>query len=355
MPATRTTLLQAVAASPQLIKFVPSAAAVTSLRTSVDGRMVVAGDRDGHVQVLDYSGAVMFSATMSGPITAVAVDSSGGTVVAATMTTVAFWDRHHQQAGARLVELPNPVLDAAVDEKLGGIAVLQSRPDAGGAQLIGRVQILDQRTLTTRAAMDVDVGSADFFPTEDPRPHLAVGADGQVHVASGACDRVSLNEFDLTPTKVVRQVCTPVNRYIEAASAAGTSGAWVHVGGYGEVHEGDSAKPRGFVNLPVDQPEVLAISPNGDRLAVSQGDVIYLARPSADEATATTTVRLEGTSGISAIEFLAGDRLVSAGIGGLALWDTATPGPLARPAGVRTPDTVGFIDAPSLQLCSCSA
>ena len=228
--------------------------------------------------------------------------------------------------------------------------MLQSRADVGGTQLIGRVQILDQRTLTIRASTDIDVGLADFFPTEDPRPHIAIGADRQVHVASGACNRVSLNAIDLTLTKTTQEVCVPANRYIEAASAAATSGAWVHVGGHGEVYRGDSAKPQAFANLPVDQPEVLAISPDAGRLAVTQGDVIYVGRPTEDEAAAMATVSLEGTSGISAVEFLAEDRLVSAGIGGLALWDTAMPGPLARPAGVQTPDAIGFIDAPSLQL-----
>lgn len=349
---TRSALMQATAASPQLVKILPTETKVTSLSTSARGDEVVAGDQDGGVRVFDDSGNMEFAvAEAPAPVSVVAIDSSGLWLVAGNDRQLAIWDRREPNSLPRLVPVGGPVIDVGLSDSGRQLAVLESRSDELSENVIGQVSLLTTEKLKILAHTDLDVGSANYTPIENPRPHIAFGSEMALNVASGACNRISMRSPDLMIiTSAVSTTCTPANRYIEASSPAATSGAY-SIFDIVEVFMSAHPDAQRFARIPLDDKgELLSISRDAKRVAVVQSDAIFVTPTSEAPPVAADAIRLTGASGITSVEFLNRTRLVSAGEGGLQLWDTARIGALVQQTGLNTPDVVGFIDRPSIHL-----
>ncbi len=349
---TRSALLQASVASPHLQLFLPTDAKVTSLKTSANGDEFVVGSQDGRVRLFDESGGVRF--TVSGvpaPVTVTAIDPSGSWLVAGNDRQLLIWDRNAPDSQPRVVPVPGPLIDVELSGSGQQLAVLGSRATERGGNVIGRVSLFDTKKLDNSSHAEIDIGSADYISIENPVPHVSFSSESMLHVWSGACNRVVLRSPDLMTAVSVpeRELCTPANRFIETSSPSATSGAYFILGTV-EIFLGANPTTRRSAALPVDKAELLSISRDANQVAVVQSGSIFVAPTSETPPSAADAVRLDGASGITRVEFLRGNRLVSAADGGLQLWDTTAVGPLVQRTGLTTPEIVGFINRPSMEL-----
>src|SRR6202042_2706642 len=91
-PQARAALCATVQADPQVQRFLMAPGPVSALAISPDGRVVVAGTRNGWVRGWDLARFTPVSyGRMGGPVTAVAVSADGATVAAATGRSARTW------------------------------------------------------------------------------------------------------------------------------------------------------------------------------------------------------------------------------------------------------------------------
>ena len=98
-PQARAALFATVQADPQVQRFLVAPGPVSALAISPDGRVIVAGTRNGWVRGWNLSRFTPVSyGRMGGPVTGVAVSADGTTVAAATGRSARIWVRGHQVA-----------------------------------------------------------------------------------------------------------------------------------------------------------------------------------------------------------------------------------------------------------------
>ncbi|WP_157172857.1 TIR domain-containing protein [Nocardia exalbida] len=127
-PRSHAALLRANTAGPKVARYVAAPADVTVLRSSADGRTVVAGLADGQVVTWVPGDPMTESVTrLPGPIRSLAVAADGRTVLATDGTSIALW-RHDSGApdlgapderGAEVVAISESGRFGAVDRRIG--------------------------------------------------------------------------------------------------------------------------------------------------------------------------------------------------------------------------------------------
>ncbi|MFC4590133.1 TIR domain-containing protein [Sphaerisporangium corydalis] len=321
-PQTRSALFQAVAADPYLVAQTPTGGRVTALAGSADGRVAVAGTTGGRLIRWDVSGRTTTTVTAGNrPITSVAVSADGGRVVAADGGAVVLWDagrapRRIPLAGPDLVAVsPSGRLAAAGATGRAGFTLLDGRSGAvlrhGWTGLdLSVIGLPDDATVTLASA----TGRWRWLSAET----LAItGGSDEFRTPAGGYVFGFAPGMEYAGFMKYRSVTVWPMRRPTAAGSDGTLSA----------------------TLPVTQPELLAVSRDGTRAAASGGDVLYVDDLSTEAGSVPQPRRLSGHGRVGALTFLgAGDRIVAAADGMLAMWDLTRPSALARPPFVDMPE-----------------
>ncbi len=255
-----------------------------------DGSQIVAGMRNGELQVLDTAtGAVLDSATVGDRITAVGVAPDGKSVCAGTSSGILYlWDRKAPPQ-AQFQKADSGIRAVALDE-MGRVTGSHYRPEASG---------FTTRALPRASRPGAGFPQARYVSSGDPEASLELALiQGGTRLA--VCDGSAVRLLDPR------------------------TGETVH-------------------DIPVLRPRSLAFSPDGNRLAVGRnsGVEIWKLWP------LSGPIALTGHEGdVIGLSYLKdGKTLLTVGEDGAAiLWDLATclPRQTIRNLAVRAPPPVWF-------------
>jgi hypothetical protein len=136
-PQARAALFATVQADPQVQRFLVAPGPVSALAISPDGRVIVAGTRNGWVRGWDLARFTPVSyGRMDGPVTAVAVSADGTTVAAATGRSARTWV-HGRMVASRSAPPGTPFTAAGVSPS-GRFAAFAAFPDLDVLSTPGR-------------------------------------------------------------------------------------------------------------------------------------------------------------------------------------------------------------------------
>jgi len=303
---TRAALFEAVTASPQLDRYLEVGGEVSALAASADGRVAVAGTRDGRVVRLDLAGGRTEHKVAESAVTAVATSADGGVVAAHAESRRLRWD---VRTGA--------VQDVGTDRrKKGEIAVSPSgRFTAVRAEADGRAQVSVHDGQTGRVTEREDT-PLDLFWLRMP--------DDETLVEISFTTWVRRSPASLDVVSAAQGYAMPANGFWVGLSANGEH--------FGYSSEGDTRLWRTTAPsfdyqsheavLPAGRadPAAVAITDDGTRTAVADAGAIFVydvKGPAAGER-----ARLEGNVETPFVAFLGDkDHLVSASRDRLVLWD----------------------------------
>ena len=311
---TRHALFEAVTASPRLVRFQDAGATVTALASSGDGRTVVLGLDSAKVLIWRPDGTVAPRRVLrlGNPVSAVAVDRTGG-VVAATD------GRRVEQIGVPFsYEVPDGLraTDVAVSPS-GATTVIYEQGDASPGRLV-----------VVSGGQAVPVADADNGPGDQ---RITYSDENTVTLfnAGGQWKRL-----ELAPVPEViqeRSLGFGVHDYAAAMSADGdtvtyTNSAahvplWHPSSGVGPV---DFDRPDLIGESAGRSPNGMALSADGSMLAVADGGTIYVSQTHSPTTEGSPPEALTGNAVLEPglMEFLGSQpRLVSASGRRVALWD----------------------------------
>ena len=136
-PQARAALFATVQADPQVQRFLVAPGPVSALAISPDGRVIVAGTRNGWVRGWNLAGFTPVSyGRMDGPVTGVAVSADGTTVAAATGLSARTWI-HGRLAASRSAPPGTPFTAVGVSPS-GRFAAFAAFPDLDVLSTPGR-------------------------------------------------------------------------------------------------------------------------------------------------------------------------------------------------------------------------
>jgi WD40 repeat protein len=348
---TYAALLRAVTASPQFRRFIAVSSLITSLNTSADGDSFIVGTDDGQVEVFDDRGDRLFHAVGApSPVLLTAVDDSASHVVAGNRNELKVWDVSNSERLPRSVPEGGANAAAAISSDGTRLAVANFAEADGTTAVLGGVAVvqISDLGLVGRARLNLGVYERPVSG-EDTGIHMRFADDLSLTVGVGPCDEV---EADPSATSVIprRETCSlPANGLITSSASSGSAGGYF-IGGEITVFANDDPEGSLFARSPVEEADLMTVDPDLTRVAVSQSGVIHVSPLSRSQGTPAESTELRGASGVRRVEFLRGDLIVSAGDGGLQIWDTGTAGPLVHDTGIALPDSIGFVDAPVLKL-----
>lgn len=334
-PQTRAALLQVVAASPHLVKYLQVGSQVTALAGSADGGVATAGTADGDLVWFDTATGQRAEVRASrGSITDVALSADGRVVVAASGSKAVIWKVGQRQVTT--VEAGHLVNSVAVSPS-GRLAAVLDNAGTPSASLIIRD---DHSSKVIRASVPGSYTSIGF-PGESSLS-LIEGLVAQLREAP------SLRVISTSPVIP----CLPAGGYVLGTSP---NGKYVGFAKAGYVTVWPAEKCLSSVVNAIAAVRVasgLEISPDGKSVALVASGTIYVARLSgrAGLPPASDVTQLTGGGDITAVKFLGGSdgQLVSSSGTSLELWDLRQNSRLGHSTGISIPDagTVGL--APSL-------
>jgi WD40 repeat protein len=275
---TRAALFTAGTSSPHLVRFLDAGAKVEQVASSSDVRSVVAGLADGRVLLWPRGeGEPRELFRLSRRISSLGIDSSGSVVVASDKAKGRMWRRNH-----RVAELSVPIgqhVDAVAVSPSGETVAFHGNPPVYGGQdslTVAPASDLDRGVVHQGAWQDWGVGNQIVMPSDlemlffDP----GYGTWEWRRVDNGSLERGSSASFG-------------AHQYGGATSADGSSFTVTNGGSQVPVWRTSGPTPQEAaveVEVPLADQNVLALSPDGDRLAVAgSGGKIYVA-PVPDEA-----------------------------------------------------------------------
>lgn len=349
---TRAALLQAVTASPALVRYWHGDAPVTALASSADGSTIVAGTSNGTVtRWRARTGERSDVLRLGAPVTSVAVSENGDTIAAtdAIVATreqkeVVLWtaDRGRQQLppevriGSSVAVSPSGLLIIISGERQLAVVNRQSG-------LVTRVEDSEMRPSSGASA------GALLLATPNEGELVMLGG-------SGAWERRTLPNLALVAHS--KAVSFGFHSYAEALSDDGrfisfTNGlaeipVWATSGSLAaaEPSETDPRPDRTGLG-PGHYPEALAIATGGNRVAVADTGTITVSDTTQGRVIAT----LQGNGSVNdhGLQFVAGsDRLVSASGAAVALWDLRQLSRIATTTTMTVPMACNACFGPSI-------
>jgi WD40 repeat protein len=315
-PQTTAALFTAATYSPSLVRYLPAGGAVSAIGDSANGRVAIVGTEAGQVRRWQVSGGTGARiAQLRGAVMAIASSTDGGVIAATSPSEAAVWASRH---GTQQIPLPRGDVTAAVTVSPNGryvVVASYSRAVAGG-------------TATGQAVITLlDRFTGRLRRTQVSLPPFAMGApdNSAVVLASqgGPWERLSLPA--LTPAPGPATVSTGVHGVAFALSSNGRFFAYTN-GGSTMIWSTASPDPSGNPELLAfthgSDPQSLAVSPDGKRVAVGDGGTIYTYATAHGGPTQLDQHVLSGNSSTPQVRFLGDDNhLISASGNSLALWN----------------------------------
>jgi WD40 repeat protein len=315
-PQTRSALLQAVTASPALVRYVPVSGQVSAIAGSADGKVVVAGTDSGLVMRWEVAGGAGTKvAQLQGHIASISI-SAAGSVIAATDGRRAIVWTHAE--GAQPVRIPLAKKPQAMAVSPSGrfIALLASTGDSAAS---GSVTMLDRQTGRTEQASTALV----------PPSALLMPSDTELLIASadGRWERRSATGL----VSNVESTRSPMGVHGFAATASPNGAFFSFTNGGSTIPVWSTTKPASTSGTPDlvalshgSDPQTIAVSRDGRRVAVADAGTIYISETGARTPGQAAQLTLSGNGSINpnGLTFLGDDNhLLSASGASLTLWD----------------------------------
>jgi hypothetical protein len=345
-PQTRSALLSAALASPQLVRYFDLPTKVTAVAGSANGRVIVAGLGDGRIMRWERTGEPKAVGKVHGAVSQVAVDATGETIVATDgkpLARDASTVLLHPGEPARPLTAPAGQSASAVGVSPTGRTVVVAAERAGEGS-VASLLMIDGRTGAAEARHRITGGPVAV--------HLVVPSDEQVVLTDGigGWTRWQLpawRTIDRDTASFGAQQ-TPGEpsadgEYVTATNGAPEIPVWrTHAApGYNE--------PTLTAEAPIGSPTDLALSADGRRLAVADTGVIYVARPAPPGRPHGVPPALEGNGSVDLVRFFGtGALLLAASQNKVALWDLRQPDRLAHAATVPIRTGCVACDAPRI-------
>ncbi|UBU18317.1 nSTAND1 domain-containing NTPase [Nonomuraea gerenzanensis] len=317
-PQTRDAIFQATTVSPHLAKFLYASSRVTALGSSADGRFLVTGAHDGDVRLWDLSTfAGQSLSRLRGPIIDVAVDAGGEAIAYTDGESVQVWRR---ETGARTVTGPSGLVPDAVGLSPTHRYVVVSYsgdPTSTHRSLIAVHEETTGRTRTARSALNLSKSGEIVFTGEN---------EAIIYNRFNAWERWSVPELTGRPPAAA---FVPVD--LPAVAAISPKGRFF-AAAWGEtrvpIWRTDSvprtSPTRGLTGAASGyNPTAIAVSADGDRLAVADTGRIQVSTTAKNEPTDSKVLTGNNAINPHGLAFLgdSADRLVSASGHILAIWD----------------------------------
>ncbi|HEX3388816.1 MAG TPA: TIR domain-containing protein [Streptosporangiaceae bacterium] len=345
-PQARAALFATVQADPQVQRFLMAPGPVSALAISPDGRVIVAGTRNGWVRGWNLASFTPVSyGRLAGPVTGVAVSADGTTVAAATGRSARTWV-HGRLVASRSAPAGTPFTAVGVSPT-GKFAAFAAYPDLDVLSTPGR---------SWRQAR-----LAGFGTWHRGRPplvtSLAVPSDTELVALDGrygSWRRLALP--GLTTAGAARNTFGPSRypAYTYALSPAGTlfthsyvaAGSSLHVlstrrSGRAARRLAGRARPGGRLAL------ALAISRNGRWVASEDATGIHVSRIARPAGPARPPRSYPGAEPLfsTALAFVGGSdsRLISASGNLLTLWNLRQFSRIGRAARIPMPWRCGRV------------
>ncbi|MGH3067336.1 MAG: toll/interleukin-1 receptor domain-containing protein [Streptosporangiaceae bacterium] len=345
-PQARAALFATVQADPQVERFLVAPGPVSALAISPDGRMIVAGTRNGWVRGWNLARFTPVSyGRMDGPVTGVAVSADGSTVAAATGLSARTWV-HGRMVASRAAPPGTPFTAVGVSPS-GKFAAFAAYP---------RLDVLSTPGRSWRQAR-----LAGFGTWHRGRPplvtNLAVPSDTELVALDGrygSWRRLALP--GLTTAGSARNTFGPSRypAYTYALSPAGTlfTHSYVAAGsslrvlstrrsGRAAGRPAERARPGGRLAL------ALAISRNGRWVASEDASGIHVSRIAGPAGPARPPRSYPGAEPLfsTSLAFVgSGDsRLISASGNLLTLWNLGQYSRIGRAARIPMPWRCGRV------------
>ncbi|HEU0087052.1 MAG TPA: hypothetical protein VFQ77_05305 [Pseudonocardiaceae bacterium] len=328
---TRSTLLQAVAASPHLVRYLSAGVPVTVVTGSSDGSVVIAGTADG--QVLRWETARDVPSVMRvsrAPITSVATDMHGTRILAADGHAAVLWEAVngrqetiHAGQSALVAVAPSGKRLAVLDQ--AAEAAIPAQSDVGLTVYDGDSGQRVARTLLT------SLWSKLGMP--DDATVMLVGGAGQWERRSAASLATMVSSTnDLAPANA-GTVGYSANAEYYGYDVFGQVSAWNTVAAAGSSRF-DHPDRQTATNTKQEVKEAFTISRDGAWVATAAAGTVYVAT-TGDPG--NKVLELTGNDGVNrnALAFLDDQRLVSATGSALTLWELSSPGRFGADLGVR--------------------
>jgi WD40 repeat protein len=332
-PLTRRALFRGVTASPHLAGSVRASGTVSAVANAADGRVAVAGTRDGEVEQWTLSGTVFGHHKRLGrlpsPVKAVAADSKGETVAATDGSAVRVWADGVGATAPRIPagQWPHKPTAVAVSPSGRFVAVTTT---ISGFEMPSMLWVLDRDAGDTRR---LDLNDITSTPTA-----IAFTDDTQVVIladAYGTWNRISLKGLIRTAgstlgfgTKNFASTLAPDGSHFTYSNKGSPLPIWPSQG------TPDIDKPTLRAKTEPGLPAALALSRGGSRVAAAIGTTIRVTATNAPNKTASEPIALPGAGTVTenALTFI-GDsdsKLLSASKDILSLWDLNQHSRIAR-------------------------
>jgi len=311
-PQTRAALFAAVAASPALVRYLPTGGQVSAIAGSDNGQVAVAGTTDGRIlRWQPFTGISHLVARMPHAITSVATSADGATMAATDGTEAVVWSR------GSVTRLARGARSVAVSPSGRYLAVSEG----------GRVSLIDRST-----------GQVTTAPPGVPAGRVVMPTDNDVVAVSSAGSWAHLTVPHLHAT-MTSGISLGVHAFLLTTSARGGFIGFTNGGQSIPLWQTTRLAPAsGAADLVGashgSDPEAIGISEDGTRVAVAAAGTIYVSRTAQAPATdwalsqaippnaAVATLTGNSTTPPGGVIFFGGDNhLLSASGDSLVLWD----------------------------------
>lgn len=324
-PQTRAALMQAGAASPQLVRYVQAGAPVTALGSSADGSTLVAGTSDGQLMRINpVTGRTIRLRVAHSAITALSVSTDGGMVAALAGASVLTW----AAGSARAVPVPGVKAPSDVATSPSGklVGVLQGAGTPSASLLVREADGTERKVAVPSDLLQVR------FPSETSVIALNSGGPWQ-----------RMNSQTLHTTAASTFFGAPAGDYVAASSPDGSHVGYTKSGGiYVWPTSGATGGNILSGSAPDEPASALAIRADGGAAAVAQSGTVYVvsltSSPAGPANPGQNPEQLTGLGDTDQVTFVGHTgRLASAAGSTIALWNTAQDSRLSTPTGFAVP------------------
>ncbi|MFJ9432604.1 WD40 repeat domain-containing protein [Streptomyces sp. NPDC101490] len=357
-PLTRRALFRAVTASPHWTASTRASGTISATAASGDGRHVLAGTRDGHVELwtLDggrFGGHHRRLGRLGGAVETVAADTDGTTVVATDHRTVTVW-ADGKGVAAPVLPHGQPPTAIAVSPSGRFVAVTTTTSEYGLPRTLSVLDRVSGRT--GRLVLD--------GMTSDPAG-LAFDGDTElvtVEYGYGTWSRISVKRLTRTAGGTVGFGVH------NSAAALASDGSYFTYSNKGSPLPVWPSRGKPQVDSPElgaetepGAPTALAVSPGGTHVATAIGSTLRVSRtytpgrktyPPGRKPSRPLVLPGAGPVGPGTLAFVGsgGDRLVSAARDVLTLWDLEQRSRIARAVEVPITGSCLGCDAPRVSV-----